>query len=89
MHNVPQVRLFLFNGRVVLAQFILAADLGDPLLMEEGDPVGYEVMKRVGSDENMHQLFYRDLAAAAIEADPNTMMIAMKPFSNSSDMRCS
>jgi len=43
-----------------------------------GDPVGYEVMKRVGSDENLHQLFYRDLAAAAIEADPNTMMIAME-----------
>ncbi len=42
-----------------------------------GDPVGHEVMKRVGSDENLHQLFYRDLAAAAIEADPNTMMIAM------------
>ena len=43
-----------------------------------GDPVGYEVMKRVGSDENLHQLFYRDLAAAAIEADPDTMMIAME-----------
>jgi acyl-[acyl-carrier-protein] desaturase len=43
-----------------------------------GDSAGYEVMKRVGSDENLHQLFYRDLAAAAIEADPNTMMIAME-----------
>jgi len=43
-----------------------------------GDEAGYEVMKRVGSDENLHQLFYRDLAAAAIEADPNTMMIAME-----------
>jgi acyl-[acyl-carrier-protein] desaturase len=43
-----------------------------------GDPVGYEVMKRVGSDENLHQLFYRDLAAAAIEADPDAMMIAME-----------
>ena len=43
-----------------------------------GDPVGYEVMKRVGSDENLHQLFYRDLAAAAIEVDPNTMMVAME-----------
>jgi acyl-[acyl-carrier-protein] desaturase len=43
-----------------------------------GDPVGYEVMKRVGSDENLHQLFYRDLAAAAIEADPNTMIVAME-----------
>ena len=42
-----------------------------------GDPVGHEVMKRVGSDENLHQLFYRDLAAAAIRADPNLMMIAM------------
>ncbi len=35
-------------------------------------------MKRVGSDENLHQLFYRDLAAAAIQTDPNTMMIAME-----------
>ena len=43
-----------------------------------GDPAGHEVMKRVGSDENLHQLFYRDLAAAAIEADPNTMMVAME-----------
>jgi acyl-[acyl-carrier-protein] desaturase len=42
-----------------------------------GDPVGHEVMKRVGSDENLHQLFYRDLATAAIHADPNLMMIAM------------
>ncbi len=43
-----------------------------------GDPVGYEVMKRVGSDENLHQLFYRDLAAAAFEADPNMMMVALE-----------
>jgi acyl-[acyl-carrier-protein] desaturase len=43
-----------------------------------GDPVGYEVMKRVCGDENLHQLFYRDLAAAAFEADPNTMMIALE-----------
>jgi acyl-[acyl-carrier-protein] desaturase len=43
-----------------------------------GDPVGYDVMKRVCADENLHQLFYRDLAAAAIEVDPDTMMIAME-----------
>ncbi|MEN9678357.1 MAG: acyl-[acyl-carrier-protein] desaturase [Verrucomicrobiota bacterium] len=43
-----------------------------------GDPVGFEVLRRVSSDENLHQLFYRDLAAAAIEADPNMMMIAME-----------
>lgn len=43
-----------------------------------GDPAGYEVMMRVAADENLHQLFYRDLAAAAIEADPSGMMLAME-----------
>jgi acyl-[acyl-carrier-protein] desaturase len=43
-----------------------------------GDPVGYEVMKRVCGDENLHQLFYRDLAAAAFEVDPDAMMIALE-----------
>ena len=43
-----------------------------------GDPVGFEVMKRVCADENLHQLFYRDLAAAAFEAAPNEMMIALE-----------
>ena len=43
-----------------------------------GDPAGYEVMMRVASDENLHQLFYRDLAAAAIEADPDGMMQAIE-----------
>ncbi len=43
-----------------------------------GDPAGYEVMKRVGADENLHQLFYRDLAAAAFEVDPNTMMLCLE-----------
>ncbi|MGA9277898.1 acyl-ACP desaturase [Ilumatobacter sp.] len=46
--------------------------------LQIGDPVGYDVMKRVCADENLHQLFYRDLAAAAVEVDPNTMMIAME-----------
>jgi acyl-[acyl-carrier-protein] desaturase len=43
-----------------------------------GDPAGYEVMARVAADENLHQLFYRDLAAAAIEVDPDGMMQAME-----------
>jgi acyl-[acyl-carrier-protein] desaturase len=43
-----------------------------------GDPAGYEVMKRVCADENLHQLFYRDLAAAAFEVDPDAMMIALE-----------
>jgi acyl-[acyl-carrier-protein] desaturase len=43
-----------------------------------GDPAGYEVMMRVAGDENLHQLFYRDLAAAAIEVDPDGMMGAIE-----------
>jgi len=46
--------------------------------LQIGDPVGYDVMKRVCADENLHQLFYRDLAAAAVETDPNSMVIAME-----------
>ena len=43
-----------------------------------GDKCGYEVMARVAADENLHYLFYRDLATAAIELDPSAMMIAME-----------
>jgi len=43
-----------------------------------GDPAGYDVMMRVAADENLHQLFYRDLAAAAIERDPDGMMVAIE-----------
>lgn len=42
------------------------------------DPAGFDVMKRVAADENLHQLFYRDLAAAAIEVDPSGMMMAIE-----------
>src|SRR5690606_15900604 len=42
------------------------------------DPVGYEIMKRVASDENRHHLFYRDLAAAALELDPSGMVLAIE-----------
>ena len=43
-----------------------------------GDSAGYEVMMRVAADENLHQLFYRDLAKAALEADPDGMMVAIE-----------
>ena len=43
-----------------------------------GDPVGYDVMARVATDENLHFLFYRDLATAAVELDPSAMVIAME-----------
>ena len=51
-----------------------------------GDPAGYDVMMRVAGDENLHQLFYRDLASAAIEVDPDGMMIAMEDQVRNFDM---
>jgi acyl-[acyl-carrier-protein] desaturase len=42
------------------------------------DPAGRAVMARVAADENLHHLFYRDLASVAIERDPSTMVIAME-----------
>jgi len=35
-------------------------------------------MKRVAADENLHFLFYRDLAAAAFEVDPSTAVIGLE-----------
>jgi acyl-[acyl-carrier-protein] desaturase len=42
-----------------------------------GDPVGYEVMARVAADENLHFLFYRDLASKGFELDPSAMVHAL------------
>jgi acyl-[acyl-carrier-protein] desaturase len=72
--NPPLHEGFVYLALQELATRISHRNTGAML----GDPAGYEVMKRVGSDENLHQLFYRDLAAAAIDADPNTMMIALE-----------
>ena len=41
------------------------------------DPAGQAIMARVSADENLHFLFYRDLASAAIEMDPSAMVVAM------------
>jgi len=40
------------------------------------DPAGKAIMGRVANDENLHHLFYRDLASAALELDPSTMIAA-------------
>ncbi|HLK42993.1 MAG TPA: acyl-ACP desaturase [Thermoleophilia bacterium] len=45
-------------------------------LLPEG--AGREIMARVAGDENLHYLFYRDVATAAFEADPSAMMIAVE-----------
>jgi acyl-[acyl-carrier-protein] desaturase len=42
------------------------------------DKAGAAVMKRVGADENMHYLFYKDIAAAALHLDPSIMVMAME-----------
>jgi acyl-[acyl-carrier-protein] desaturase len=42
-----------------------------------GDEAGYEVMARVVADENLHHIFYRDLASAALELDPSGMVEAI------------
>jgi acyl-[acyl-carrier-protein] desaturase len=42
------------------------------------DPIGTAIMARVGNDENLHYLFYRDLTSAALELDPSRMVIAME-----------
>ncbi len=43
-----------------------------------GDGAGYDVMMRVAGDENLHHLFYRDLASAAIELDPSAAVQAIE-----------
>ncbi len=42
------------------------------------DPAGYAVMARVGADENLHHLFYRDLTSDAMKIDPSATMIAIE-----------
>ena len=42
------------------------------------DPVGYEVMARVGADENLHYLLYRDLVTAALEIDTSATVQAIE-----------
>ena len=41
------------------------------------DPLGVAVMNRVASDENLHHLFYRDLASAALDLAPSDMVRAI------------
>ena len=42
------------------------------------DPAGRAVMRRVAADENLHHLFYRDLATEMIARDPSAMVVAME-----------
>ena len=42
------------------------------------DPAGEAIMSRVAADENLHHLFYRDLASPALEIDPSAMVAAIE-----------
>ncbi len=41
------------------------------------DPVGYDVMMKLSSDENRHHLFYRDLVTATLQIDPSAVVEAL------------
>ena len=42
------------------------------------DKVGYNIMRQVAIDENLHFLFYRDIATAGFAYDPSQMMEALE-----------
>ena len=42
-----------------------------------GDPAAERLMARIALDENLHYVFYRDVAGSAIELDPSAMVLAM------------
>jgi acyl-[acyl-carrier-protein] desaturase len=42
------------------------------------DKFGETIMRRVGADENLHYMFYRDMTSAAIELDPSAVVIAIE-----------
>src|SRR5207247_5239143 len=54
--------------------------------LQATDRAGYDVMKRVAADENLHYLFYRDLATAAIAVDPSAMVLAIERQLHDFDM---
>ena len=42
------------------------------------DPTAERLCSRVATDENLHYVFYRDMAINAIELDPSAMVLAMR-----------
>src|SRR5207249_4658917 len=50
------------------------------------DKPGYEIMKRVAADENLHYLFYRDATTAALEVDPSAVVLGIEAAVRGFDM---
>jgi len=77
---------------IVIRDYLTVTGSCDPVALERGrmqhaeygfhQPItgkaGADVMKRVAADENMHYLFYKDVATAALTLDPSTMVLAME-----------
>ncbi|MEX1102369.1 MAG: acyl-ACP desaturase [Actinomycetota bacterium] len=42
------------------------------------DPIARRITQRIATDENLHYVFYRDMAAAACELDPSSMVLAIR-----------
>jgi acyl-[acyl-carrier-protein] desaturase len=42
------------------------------------DPIAERIMQRIATDENLHYVFYRDVAAAAVELDPSSVVLAIR-----------
>jgi acyl-[acyl-carrier-protein] desaturase len=66
------------DGIVYVALQELATRLAHRNTGQRLDSAGYDVMKRVAADENLHHLFYRDLVSAAIQVDPSMMVPAVE-----------
>jgi acyl-[acyl-carrier-protein] desaturase len=65
------------DGLVYLALQELATRISHWNTGQHLDATGAAVMKRVAADENLHFLFYRDMATAALEADPSEVVLAI------------
>jgi acyl-[acyl-carrier-protein] desaturase len=66
--------LLAYTSFQELATRVAHSNTGKQLGRERG---GAQVMARVAGDEQLHYMFYRDVATAAIEVDPSTMVIAI------------
>jgi acyl-[acyl-carrier-protein] desaturase len=67
----------LSDSLVYLALQELATRLSHRNTAQHLDDVGAAVMKRVAADENLHFLFYRDLATALLGMDASEMVLAI------------
>ena len=69
--SVPEVLVYVTLQE--LATRIAHRNTGKHL----ADPRGFQVLARVAADENLHHLFYRDLATGALEFAASDMVVAM------------